>query len=131
MYCWWGISVTYFSDGLGLVCLLGVVGGDTLSFEFFDLGVVLFVGSEQIDIIIASLFLLLSRSWGGGSLTGEDCAGAAGTREGGELGLVGFDMFVPASDIWVAQILGKCLENGNIGLRWGVAGKRGKRSSQL
>ena len=123
------MSITYFSDGLGLVSLLGVVCSDTLSFEFLSFSIIFLIRSEEIDIVVTGLLSLLCR--GGGSITGEDCTGTAGTGEGGELSLVGLDMLVPAGDIGVSQILGKSLEDGNIGLRWGVTDKEGQRSSQF
>jgi len=127
---WCGI--THFSDGLGLVGLLGIVCSDAFSFEFLSFSILLLIGSEEVDIIVTGLlFLLLSRSRCGGDLTGEDGTGAAGTREGGELGLKGLDVLVPAGDVGVSQILGKSLEDSNIGLGWGVADEQMRRSSQL
>ena len=126
------MSITYFGNGLGLVSLLGVVCGNTFSFELLSFSILLLIRSKEIDIILAGiLFLLPSWGWSGGNLTGEDGTGTAGAGEGGELSLVGLDVLVPAGNVGVAQILGKSLENGNVGLRWGVADKRMRRSSQF
>lgn len=98
------MSIAYLGDGLGLVRLLGIVCGDTVSLELLSFGIILIIGPEQIDIIIAGLlFLLLGGS--GGSITGEDGTCATGTGEGRELSLVGLDVLVPASNIWVSQVL--------------------------
>ena len=123
------MNIVYLGSGLGLVGLLGVICGDTFSFKLLSFGIILLIGSEEIDVIITGLLFLLNGSRG--SLAGEDGTGAAGTREGGELGLVGFDVLVPAGDVGVSQILGKGLEDGNISLRWGVTDKGKKGSSQF
>ena len=124
------MSIVYLGSGFRLVGLLGVICGDTFSFKLLGLGIIFLIRSEEIDVIIAGLlFLLLSGSRG--SLASEDDTGAAGTREGGELGLVGLDVLVPAGDVGVSQILRKGLEDGNISLRWGVTDKEKKGSSQF
>lgn len=98
--------MTHFSDGLGLVGLLRVIFSNTLGFDSLGLSVVLFVFSEKIDIFVISLLLLFFLFLRGGrlrgGLTGEYGTRAAGTGEGRELGLVGFDVFVPAGDVWVS-----------------------------
>ena len=97
--------MTYFSNSLGFVGLLCVILGDTLGFDFLGLGINLFVFPEKIDIIIINLLLLFFLFLRGGrlgsSFTGEDSTRAAGTGEGGELSLVGLDVFVPAGDVGV------------------------------
>jgi len=96
-----GVRITNLRDGFGFVGLLGVVCSDTFGFELLSFSVILLIGSKEIDVIITSrLFLLLSGRRG--SLTGKDGTGAAGARKGGELSLVGPDVFVPASDIGVS-----------------------------
>ena len=124
------MNITYLSNGLRLVGLLGVVCGNAFGFKLLSLSILILIRSEKIDIIIAGLlFLLLSGS--GSGLTSEDGTGAARTGEGGELSLIGFDMFVPAGDVGVSQILGKSLEDGNVSLRWGVTNQQRERLNQF
>jgi len=124
-----GLNTTYFSDGLGFVGLFGVICSNTFGFELLGFSIILLIGSEEIDIVVTGLLFLLGGSRG--SLTGENSTGTTRTGEGGELSLVGFDVLVPAGYIGVSQILGKSLEDGNIGLRWGVPDKQGRGSSQF
>jgi hypothetical protein len=77
-----GREIAYFSDGLGLVGLFCVVGSDTFSLELLGFSILLLVLPKEIEIVITSLLFLRSRSMFGSSLTGEDGAGTAGTREG-------------------------------------------------
>ena len=125
---WW----SYFSDSLRLVGFLCIISSDTFSFELLSCGIFLLVIiTEEIDVIVIGLlhFDFLRGSRFRSSLTGEDGTGAAGAGEGGELSLIGLDVLVPAGDIGVSQILRKSLEDGNVGLRWGVTDNRDSVSS--
>ena len=84
---------TNLGSYLGLVGLLGVVRSNTLSLDALSLSIILVVGAEEVDFFIV-LLLLSCR----GSTAEEGLAGGAGTGQGGELGLVGLDVSVPAGD---------------------------------
>lgn len=108
---------------LGLVGLLGLVLGDTLGLESLGLLVDLVVRTEQVEVVV-----LLSGGRGGGggrsrrAVLGVGLGGVAG--EGGVLSLVGLDVLVPAGGVRVGGGVGsgrERLEDGNVGLRRGVA----------
>lgn len=74
---------TYLRDGLGLVRLLGGVSSDTLSLDALGFLVLLFIRSEEIDLIVVFIGgSLLGRSSRGNS---EGLACGAGARERVEL----------------------------------------------
>jgi hypothetical protein len=96
--------------GSGLLVLLGLVGGDSLSLDSLGLGVVsLVVGTEEVDIVV----LLLGTSSGGlggsGLLTsGQGQHGGLGgvTLEVGVVGLPGGNVLVPSGDVGVGLRVG-------------------------
>ena len=114
---------THLGNGLGLSSLLCVVGSDTLSLDPLSLGILLIVGTEEVNVLIIVLLLL---SGGSGSSRGsggteESITGGGGAREGVELGLVGLNVCVPAGDVGEDLRLVKSLEDGNVGLGGSVA----------
>lgn len=118
---------------LGLVGLLGLVLGDTLGLESLGLLVNLVVRTEQVEVVV-----LVSGSRGGGggrsrrAVLGVGLGGVTG--EGGVLSLVGLDVLVPAGGVRVGGGVGggrERLEDGNVGLRRGVAVVETSLSSTL
>lgn len=118
---------------LGLVGLLGLVLGDTLGLESLGLLVNLVVRTEQVEVVV-----LVSGSRGGGggrsrrAVLGVGLGGVTG--EGGVLSLVGLDVLVPAGGVRVGGgVRGgrERLEDGNVGLRRGVAVVETSLSSAL
>lgn len=121
-YVWRGGDAN-LGGNLGLVGLLRVVGGNTLSLDALGLLIDLVVRAEKVDLIV----VLFSSSLCGGRFgTKESLAGGAGAGEGAELGLVGLDVVVPAGYAGEGGIGGRAdrLENGDIGLGRGVSGER-------
>lgn len=110
---------------LGLVGLLGLVLGDTLGLESLCLLVNLVVRAEQVEVVV--VLSGSSRGGGGGSRSRRAVLGVGlggVTGEGGVLSLVGLDVLVPAGGVRVGGgVRGgrERLEDGNVGLRRGVA----------
>ena len=110
---------TNLRNGLGLRRLLRVVGSDTLSLDALGLGVLLVIGSEEVDLIV----ILLSLGGSSGSTAEEGLASRAGAREGAKLSLVGLDVIVPAGNVGVCGRVGgrrDGLEDSDVRLRRGV-----------
>lgn len=117
---------------LGLVGLLGGVLGEALLLERLGLGVDLLVRrAEQVEVVVVGG----SRGSGGGgggrgrgAVGGVGLGGVAGERL--VLSLVRLDVLVPAGRVRVGgRVRGRRerLEDGNVGLRGGVAVGRGRR----
>ena len=112
---------TNLGDRLRLRSLLRVVGSDTLGLDALGLRILLVVGAEEVDLIVV---LLRGRS--SSRAAEEGLAGGAGTGQGGELGLVGLDVSVPAGDGGGRLRVGSGgdrLEDDDVGLGRDVAGE--------
>ena len=119
--CSWDryLSQTHLGDGLGLVGFLGGVLSNTLSFDPLSLFILLFVGSEEIDLVV-----ILS-SCGSGCLlaTDEGFTSGAGSGEIGMLSAVRSDVLVPPGYGGVSRSIGGSpngLEDGDVCLRRGI-----------
>ena len=114
--------MTNLGDRLGLRSLLRIVGSNALGLDALGLGVLLLVGAEEVDLIVV---LLRGRS--SSRAAEEGLAGGAGTGQGGELGLVGLDVSVPAGDGGGRLRVGSGgdrLEDDDVCLRRGVSADR-------